>query len=215
MVDPRTVRGAYDDLAATYAGERLEHGPDVDLLVRFLDQLPKPVCVLDAGCGPRSPVLSASSRWETAVGLDFARGQLRLAAENGPGGSLIQGDLSDLPFRDGTFDAVVAYWSLIHVPLEDHQTALHESARVLRPNGRLLVSEGTNGWSGTNPDWLDGGVEMQWDIAGAEATRRQLRTAGFEIVDEWEVPDTLDGDDASLDAGDDLPWVIFSARLDT
>lgn len=215
MVDPRTVRLAYDDLAATYAAERLENGPDVDLLARFLGQLSGSAWVLDAGCGQGSPVLSESSRSATAVGLDLSRRQLRLAAENAPRAALLQGDVSNLPARDDTFDAVIAYWSLIHVPAEDHRTVLHEFARVLRPDGRLLVTEGRSEWSGTNPDWLDSGVEMQWDIAGADATRQHLRTAGFEIVEEQGVPDTLGGGGASPDEERDFPWVIFSAQLCT
>jgi len=80
-----------------------------------------------------------------------------------------------LPFRNGSFDAVTAYHSLIHVPREQHQEAVDEFARVLADGGRLLCSEGPDEWSGTNPDWLDTGVEMQWHIAGVEATRDHLR----------------------------------------
>jgi len=65
--------------------------------------------------------------------------------------------------------------------------------------------EGIGEWSGTNPDWLDTGVEMQWHIAGAKATRAQLVDAGFTITDEWTVSETLDGDEE---------WVFLAGRLD-
>jgi len=95
-------------------------------------------------------------------------------------------------------------------------TAVGEFARVLRPGGRALVCEGTGEWTGENPDWLDSGVGMQWNIAGARSTRDQLRAAGFEVVDEWGVPETLEegsGEDGGGDDGD-LPWTFFFARLD-
>jgi SAM-dependent methyltransferase len=44
-----------------------------------------------------------------------------------------------LPFPDATFDTAVVTWVLCSVP--DQETALHEIARVLRPNGRLLFLE--------------------------------------------------------------------------
>ncbi len=140
-----------------------------------------------------------------AVGVDFSREQLRLATRNAPDASLAQGDMTNLPFRDGTFDAVTAYHSLIHVPMDEHRAAIEEFARVLCPDGRLLVSEGPGEWSGENPNWLESGVEMQWDIAGADATRKQLRDAGFDVLGEWSVANAL--------AGDDGHWVFFSAQL--
>jgi len=101
------------------------------------------------------------------------------------------------------------------------------------------VTEGAEAWTGENPDWLDAGVEMQWSIAGAEATRDQLRDAGFAILEEWGATETLgdgstgddepegdagfgdeDGSERDEDSGDeggsenDDPWVFFSAQLD-
>ena len=51
------------------------------------------------------------------------------------------GDVQELPFADGAFDAAVAAWMLYHVP--DVERGLAELARVLRPGGRLVAV--TNG----------------------------------------------------------------------
>ena len=234
MVEKDTVRRSYDELAETYAAHRSENGIGMVALGEFLDAVPESsrndssnsLRILDAGCGQGTPVLSRLTETATAVGVDFSREQLRLAEENAPDAARLQGDMTDLPFDDDAFDAIVAYWSLIHIPMADHQAVLDEFARVLTPGGRALVCEGTNEWAGDNPDWLDSGVEMQWNIAGAEATREQLRTAGFEITDCWGGPETLEEDeeseagderdeDDSEPADDDLPWTFFAARLDT
>ncbi|SNY49159.1 Methyltransferase domain-containing protein [Paractinoplanes atraurantiacus] len=50
-------------------------------------------------------------------------------------------DATDLPFADGSFDAVIANHMLYHV--DEPDMALREFARVLRPGGRLFVA--TNG----------------------------------------------------------------------
>ncbi|WP_297886586.1 class I SAM-dependent methyltransferase [uncultured Halorubrum sp.] len=206
MVDRDVVRRGYDDLASTYAADRVEDGRGRAVLDRFQASLPPDARVLDAGCGQGTPVLRALSEAATAVGVDLSRTQLTLADENAPAASLAQGDVVALPFRDGAFDAVTAYHSLIHVPEGEHQTAVDEFARVLGEGGRLLCSEGPEPWHGENPDWLDTGVEMQWHIAGAEATRRHLRNAGFVVERESTVDD-------SLADGDDARWTFFAARL--
>ncbi|WP_247003649.1 class I SAM-dependent methyltransferase [Halosolutus gelatinilyticus] len=219
MVEKDAVRRSYDELADVYAARRPENDRGTGILETFLGSCSarsEPIRVLDAGCGQGTPVLSRVSDGARAVGLDFSRGQLRLAADAAPDAALVQGDMTALPFATGAFDAAVAYWSIIHIPMDDHQSVIDEFARVLRPDGRLLLCEGTNEWAGENPDWLDSGVEMQWNIAGADATREQLRSAGFTIVDRWGAPETLaaDEDEADSDVDDDLPWTFFSARLD-
>jgi len=224
MADRDDVRRSYDELADTYAAERSEDGPAMRILDRFLDGLGDGGRILDAGCGQGRPVLERLDRTATAVGLDFSAEQLRLAADAVPGAALAQGDMTHLPFDDGAFDAAVAYWSIIHVPLADHQAVVDEFARILRPGGRVLLCEGAGEeWVGENPDWLDTGVEMQWEMAGAEATADQLRDAGFSVYDQWGAPERLAEDDESTtDEGssaddttdDDLPWAFFAARLD-
>ncbi|WP_200531920.1 class I SAM-dependent methyltransferase [Halorubrum sp. LN27] len=206
MVDKDAVRRGYDALAEAYAADRTEDGRGREVLSRFVRELPESARVLDAGCGQGSPVLRDLAATATAVGTDISRTQLRLAAENAPAAALAQGDIAALPFRDGAFDAVTAYHSLIHVPREQHREVVDEFARVLDEGGRLLCSEGPEEWTGTNPDWLDTGVEMQWHIAGAEATREHLRNAGFAVEREWGVDD-------SLEEGDDADWTFFAARL--
>ncbi|MFC4549673.1 MULTISPECIES: class I SAM-dependent methyltransferase [Halorussus] len=222
MVERDAVRRAYDELAETYAAQRSEGGRGTEVLAEFLDSLPESPRVLDAGCGQGTPVLRRLDAVGPAVGVDFSREQLRLARTNAPGASLARGDMTALPFDDDAFDAVVAYWSLIHVPLADHPTVVEEFARVVRPGGRVLLCEGTEEWVGENPDWLDGGVEMQWEIAGARATRNQLRNAGFDVVEEWGVPEPFESDDEESDdrtegddsGGDEDAWTFFAARLD-
>lgn len=212
MVDKDAIRRSYDELADVYAEQRTENGRGTEILRQFLDGLPVRVRVLDAGCGQGTPALSRLDAETTAVGVDLSREQLGLAASNLPECRLVQGDMTMLPFDAATFDAIVAYWSLIHVPMDDHRTVLDEFARVLEPGGRMLVCEGTAEWSGENPDWLDSGVNMEWNIAGAKTTRNQLERVGFTIVDRWGTPSELEADRES-EADDDTPWTFFSARL--
>jgi SAM-dependent methyltransferase len=204
MVEKDAVRRSYDELGTSYGAQRDSGGLEaLDALLDAAD----PDRVLDAGCGPGAPVLEWLDETTAAVGLDVSRAQLELATENVPGARLAQGDMTRLPFAADSFDAVVAYWSLIHVPLAEHGAVIEEFARVLRPGGRALVCEGREAWTGENPDWLDSGVEMAWEMAGAGATREDLRSAGFSVEREWGAADSLDEDDEAE------PWVFIEARL--
>lgn len=68
--------------------------------------------------------------------LDFAR---RRARELEREADLRPGDAQNLPFPDASFDTVVATLALCTIP--DERRAVAETARVLRPGGRLLLLE--------------------------------------------------------------------------
>ncbi|WP_440765376.1 class I SAM-dependent methyltransferase [Natronorubrum sp. DTA7] len=206
MVDRNAVRRGYDELIGDYDAERAEDDRGNAILDEFLDSIGTPARILDVGCGPGVPVLRKLSAEAIAFGVDLSREQLKLAASNVSEAAHVQGEMTRLPLREDAFDAVTAFHSLIHVPLEDHGAAIDEFARVLRPGGRVLLSEGPEEWCGTNPDWLERGVEMQWNIAGVDATRDQLRDAGFTITDEWGTAGTF--------ADNDERWLFLAATLE-
>ena len=87
---------------------------------------------LDVGCGTGRglPLYGAGIR---VIGLDPAWDSLRRARRRGPGVPLVQGSAEALPFRDGTFDTVVA--SLVFCSVADPARGLAEVKRVLRPAG--------------------------------------------------------------------------------
>jgi SAM-dependent methyltransferase len=95
-----------------------------------------PSRVLDIGCGAGWSTLMMREAGHDAHGLDL---HPRHLVEAGAAAELpyIQGDAQNLPFEDGSFDAVAMYQTLEHVP--EPERALRECLRVLRPSGRLMV----------------------------------------------------------------------------
>lgn len=194
MDDRRAIRRGYDTLATTFA-ERGEAGDrETRVFEEFFGSGPPSPRVLDAGCGHGTPALRRATDGAEVVGLDLSRELLRIAAAV-PSVAPVQGDLTALPFADGSFDAVVAHRSLIHVPRSERAAVAAEFARVLRSDGRVLVSEAPGPFERTTDDWLGRGVEMTWTMVGADATGERLRDAGFEITDRWDAPDPTSGDD--------------------
>jgi SAM-dependent methyltransferase len=74
------------------------------------------------------------------AGLDLSSGQLSLARSKLAKCQFVQGDLTNLPFSNGSFDAVVSYYAIIHVPREEHEALLREIHRVLRHDGRACCA---------------------------------------------------------------------------
>lgn len=68
--------------------------------------------------------------------LEVARGALSSANPSGAAVELVVGDLTALPFDDGSFDQVVAQFT----PLQDLEPGVREAARVLRPGGAMTLA---------------------------------------------------------------------------
>jgi len=187
------VADGYDQCAETYLAARPDDGADVAELAPLLRALGPGAAVLDAGCGAGVPVterLVAAGHRVTA--LDRSAGQLGLARAHVPSAAVVLGDLAALPFGSGTFDAVVSYYAIIHVPRVEHHRVFAEIHRVLRPGGYALLCLG---WGDLpedlDPDsWL--GVPMYWSHFDADTNARLLGDAGLVVRTSTEVTDPMD-----------------------
>jgi ubiquinone/menaquinone biosynthesis C-methylase UbiE len=101
--------------------------------------------LLDVGCGPGHYHGALADSGVRLTGVDPSRGMLREArAQAATGGYTLAAAMSDaqsLPFRDASFDIVMANHMLYHVA--DQGAALGELRRVLKPGGRAVMA--TNG----------------------------------------------------------------------
>lgn len=94
--------------------------------------------VLDVATGPGYLAEAAAGRGARVVGVDFSAAMIERARLRHPGIDFQTGDAEALPFADGSFDAVVMSFGLLH--LERPERALAESYRVLRSSGRLAFT---------------------------------------------------------------------------
>lgn len=100
--------------------------------------------VLDVACGTGFGVLELSTRGFGAVGLDVDRRLCALVASAARHfdvrAKAVAGDACQLPFADGSFDAVMSRSFFEHV--YDRDLAITEQLRVIRPGGLLLILDG-------------------------------------------------------------------------
>ena len=94
--------------------------------------------VLDAGCGAGLLALLASLRGAQVAALDASPDLLAIARERVPTADVREGDLETLPYADASFDAVTAVNSVFYAA--DMAVAMRELGRVVRPDGRVVVT---------------------------------------------------------------------------
>lgn len=129
-----------DDSTVEVATARL-----TDLLVTLLDPA-SGAAVLDIGCGVGKPTLQlVATRDVHVTGIAISDVEVDQATERAKeaGRSDVtafrNADVMELPFRDDSFDGAWAIESMLHVP--DRGRAFAETARVLRPGGRLVIAD--------------------------------------------------------------------------
>ncbi|MGH9675338.1 MAG: methyltransferase domain-containing protein [Bryobacteraceae bacterium] len=95
--------------------------------------------VLEAGCGTGHLALEIERRYGwSMIPLDLAWEGLRHGRRLGAA-RLVQGDIAALPFARESFDAVISMDVIVHFPRGQESEPVAEFARVLRPNGLLVL----------------------------------------------------------------------------
>ena len=120
---------------------------DAPLRLFFIEQAPMhalfatlPVgTVLDAACGTGRHGVHLARAGHRIVGVDRSPAMLARARAKLPQGDFREGELSALPVEAGSVDAVVCALALVH--LSGLSDAMSEFARVLKPGGRVIVSD--------------------------------------------------------------------------
>jgi ubiquinone/menaquinone biosynthesis C-methylase UbiE len=90
--------------------------------------------LLDVCCGPGCGAGQAAERVLDAVDIDLSLAMISEARQRFPSAEFRVGDAEQLQFDDGSFDAVVCPFGVLHLPEPDK--AFTEASRVLRPGGR-------------------------------------------------------------------------------
>lgn len=130
--EQKHVHKFYNKKAKVFSNLRLKPWPFAAKFIK--ERLTPDELILDAGCGNGRFFIRPNT-----IGLDYSEPLLKEASTR-PNAGLIRGDVHALPFRDGTFDAVLSIAVLHHVSTAERRlTALCEARRVLKKGGRLLI----------------------------------------------------------------------------
>jgi ubiquinone/menaquinone biosynthesis C-methylase UbiE len=146
-----------------------------------VDLTDKDVLEVGSGRGGGAALVFERLKPRSLTGLDPAHRAVRCcrAQHSRPGLDFLVGDAEALPFADGSFDAVLNVESCHCYP--NIPQFLHESRRVLRPGGHLLLAD----FRTVSP--VPGSGQKRGAQQDVAAFRRQLSESGMRIVEEEDI----------------------------
>jgi cyclopropane fatty-acyl-phospholipid synthase-like methyltransferase len=157
-----------------------ERPPDVRrwFLGEVLARLGDGSTVLEVGCGPGTDAceLSAGRRY---IGVDLSSVQVSIAKRRVPHATFVMGDFTSMAFRPASFDGVVAFYVVNHLPQEELAPTFERIFTWLRPDGRLMLSLLTIEDVDRVEEWL--GVPMFFAGFTPQSGERLLRETGFHL----------------------------------
>lgn len=158
----------------------------------LLERLPSAATVLELGCGVGLPTTLALAQRFQVTGIDISARHVTLAQRNVPNATFVQADMTRLAFSPVSFDAVAAFYSIIHVPREEQPDLLRAIATWLKPGGLFVATMGASANEGEySPDWL--GAPMYWSHFDSQTNQRLIRESDLQILSAKEETAEEDG----------------------
>ena len=142
--------------------------------------------ILDIGCGGGVNIEKFLKLTTANVdGLDYSEVSVKAsikqnqqAADNGRC-NIIQADVSDMPIDNDTYDLVSAFETIYFWP--DIGETFKEVFRIIKPDGRFMIAQGTDGTHPDDEKWLATVEGMS--VYNASQLKEYLLNAGFKSVE--------------------------------
>jgi SAM-dependent methyltransferase len=179
------LEASYDSVAENYAEEfsdELERKPfDRGLLEEFAESVRARGLVCEIGCGPGQIARYLKDLGVEMCGIDLSQEMVVCARRLHPDISFERGDMRELHIPSASLAGAVLFYSVIHLKREDVPRALKELERVLKPDGKLLLS--FHGGEGElhRDTWYDKPVSIDVTLFEREEMADCLEAAGFEV----------------------------------
>ena len=187
----RGVRAAYDAVARAYdeqIGDELARKPLDQALLQCFAELVGPGKLADVGCGPGHVTRFLAERHPNVVGVDLSPEMITVARERAPSLHFQVGSMLELSAHDGEWAGIIALYSIIHLTVAERAAACREFARVLRPQGWLLVAfhiDSTDfavGEARHITDWFGESVDLHSFFIDPAEVITDIEAAGLTIV---------------------------------
>ena len=147
---------------------------------------------LELGCGAGVPTtLKLAQVCKHVTGVDISSAQLGIARTKFEDAGVLEdkyelreADMAALTFPESSFDGICAFYSIIHLPLQEQRAVLEKMHTWLKPGGFTLFNVGAqaSGEDGeVEEDWL--GMRAFWASYGTEGILKIVKEIGFGIVE--------------------------------
>ncbi|TBU38756.1 S-adenosyl-L-methionine-dependent methyltransferase [Dichomitus squalens] len=167
-------------------------------VAQLLDLLDPGASILELGCGagvPTTQTIAAHPKKFHVTGVDISAAQVALAREHvkvpeeeraaeeervreiGRGRVAFEhADMAKLHYEEGSFEAVLAFYSIFHLPREEQPAMIGKVVKWLKPGGYLLLNMNTKDEVVHREDWM--GAPMFSFGIGVEGNRRAFEEYG-------------------------------------
>ncbi|MEZ4615073.1 MAG: class I SAM-dependent methyltransferase [Caldilineaceae bacterium] len=176
------VAAGYDRIGETYntwaQSVRVAERQRYTQLV--LDGLPAGADLLELGCATGLLTTDQLAARFNLTGVDISSNQIERARQRLPDATWICADMTEVSFAPASFDGIVAFYSIIHVPQAEQPALFAKIATWLRPGGLFVATftaSATQG--GYEADWL--GAPMFWSGYDTATNVKLIKAAGLEI----------------------------------
>ena len=181
------VRDAYDLAADVYAEQfidELSHKPrDMELLQQFADMVGTGGRVTDLGCGPGHTTAHLASLGLQPAGIDLSPAMIARARSLFPHVAFETGDFLQLEDRDNSVSGVLAFYCIVHLPLDQLKSAFVEMRRILKSRGVLFLAFHIGTEMVHVDDFLGSGATLDFFAFSVAEVQAALRAAGFLQID--------------------------------
>ena len=180
------LQSSYDRVAEDYASQfcdELDKKPfDRKMLDWLAERVNESGVICDMGCGPGQIARYLHEHGAKACGVDLSTEMLKHAQRLNPDIPFRQGNMLALTdIADGSYTAIAAFYSIIHIPRSSVVEALQELKRVLSPKGLLLLTFHIGQQIIHRDEWWDKEVSLDFIFFETEEMKGYLKTAGFEL----------------------------------
>jgi cyclopropane fatty-acyl-phospholipid synthase-like methyltransferase len=181
VTDPKKlVAAGYDEIVDSYQRQFGHSAVRARKLAELELGLSPQARVLDLGCGAGLPVArDLIAHGYRVTGVDASARQIEQARRNVPDAQFILGEMTAVEFPPSSFEAIGAFYSIFHVPRQEHATLLRYIAHWLTSRGRFLGTFGTTALDGWTGEWL--GTNMFFSHHDSEVTKQLVVDAGLFI----------------------------------
>lgn len=138
---PLETGEAYDKIADWVMAGMSASPCGMPFLEELAGKLPENAHVLELGCGFGRMTRVLLDRGFQVTALDVSEKMIRLARDYVPEAVLVHGDASEFCSAE-TYDAVLAWDSLFHLPPERQRPMMERISALLKPGGILLMTSG-------------------------------------------------------------------------
>jgi len=183
LAPSQLVLEGYDRIAEEYAGwtSRVQKEERARSISKLIEALPAGSELLDLGCGTGIPTTKKLAKHFIVTGVDISAESVGRAQQNVPAAKFIHTDMMKLNFPQDRFDAVTAFYSIVHIPRREHSKLLETIASWLRPGGLIAATMGTDSMEACfEQDWF--GVPMYWSSFDSETNKRLFEEAGLRVI---------------------------------